>query len=76
MNANGLRFRTNSKSTWQQDNMCLTAEDAKQVVEHYRRSYSPTQFAWLMAQASRDTPFDDCREVFDEATAAFFAKES
>lgn len=63
----GLRYRTNSTSTWQQDNMCLTAEDAKQVVGHYRRSYSPVRFAWLMDQSCRDTPFDDCRDIFEDA---------
>ena len=63
----GLKYRTNPKNTWRQDSMCLTAEDATQVVNHYRQAYSPARFAWLMGQSCRDTPFDDCRKVFEDA---------
>jgi hypothetical protein len=64
---NGLRLRPNGIGSWATDNMCLTAEDARQVVSHYRASYSSTRFAWLMDQAYRDTPFSDCAEVFNAA---------
>lgn len=64
---NGMRFRPNGRGDWSSDGMCLTAEDARQVVAHYRRSYSPTRFSWLMDQAYKNTPFADCADVFNEA---------
>ena len=63
----GLQYRKNIDSTWQQDGMCLTADDAQQVVSHYRHAYSTIRFEWLMDQAYCDSPFEDCREVFNAA---------
>jgi len=60
---NGKRYRAGDE-TWVDDSQCLTELDARQVVSHYRDSYSYTRFNWLMRQAYNDTPFAECAEVF------------
>ena len=60
----GLRYRPDVNATWSDDSMCLTAADAREVVDSYRAAYSNKRFLWLMRQAYADTPFTDCADVF------------
>ncbi len=61
---------TNRTLTWNQDGICLNPIDARQVIECYRKPYSPQRFQWLMKQATKNGHSAETTAVFEAAIEA------